>query len=59
MVDGHCLEPACNPLFLVQVRCAMPRGDLGFDLRIIRPPIPATLPAARRYLLVGSASSMP
>ena len=40
MIDGQPVEPACNRLLLVQARCVIPRGDLGFDFRIIRPPIP-------------------
>src|SRR5258707_15756801 len=40
MVDGQPVEAARNRLFLVQARRVVPRRDLGFDLRIIRPTIP-------------------
>src|SRR6266566_1588629 len=39
MIDGQPVEPAYNRLLLVQARRVIPRCDLGFDLRIIRPTI--------------------
>src|SRR5260370_21895552 len=40
MVEGQPVEPACNRFLLVQACCLIPRRDLGFDLRIIRPTVP-------------------
>src|SRR5258708_9330115 len=40
MVECQPVEPACNRLLLVQACCLIPRRDLGFDLRIIRPTVP-------------------
>src|SRR5262249_16043801 len=59
VVDCQPVEPTYDRLFLVQARCLVPRRDLGFDLRILRPSIRLLVVVGANVLLgrVGRGSN--